>query len=114
MPESQIKIFVDRLSGAGAAGDIEALLSQAEESVGLGDMGGAAQSYAMALQLDPANAKAIAGMARLYLQNGDAEQARAVLDMAPPEKAADPAIAGVRAALELAEWRRRTPAIRAC
>jgi putative thioredoxin len=102
VPESQVKLFVDRLTGAGAKEDIEALLTQAAESLSLGDLGGAAQSFAAALQLDPANAKAIAGMARLYLQSGDAEQARAVLDMAPAEKANDAEIAGVRAALDLA------------
>jgi putative thioredoxin len=102
IPDSQIKLFVDRLSGAGAEADIAALLDQAAESLALGDLGGAAQSYAAALQLDPANTKAIAGMARLYLQSGDAEQAGAVLAMAPPEKANDVDIAGVRAALEFA------------
>jgi putative thioredoxin len=102
VPESQVKLFVDRLTGAGAKEDIEDLLTQAAESLSLGDLGGAAQSFAAALQLDPANAKAIAGMARLYLQSGDAEQARAVLDMAPAEKANDAEIAGVRAALDLA------------
>lgn len=102
IPESQIKLFVDRLSGAGAEADIAALLDQAAESLSLGDLGGAAQSYAAALQLDPANTKAIAGMARLYLQSGDAEQAAAVLEMAPPEKANNSDIAGVRAALEFA------------
>jgi putative thioredoxin len=102
VPESQIKLFVDRLAGASVEEDVEALLAQAQESLSLGDLGGAAQSYAAALQVDPAHPKAIAGMARLYLQTGDAEQARAVLDMAPPEKANDPEIAGVRAALELA------------
>jgi putative thioredoxin len=68
----------------------------------MSDIGGAAQSYASALQIDPTNTKAIAGMARIYLTTGDAEQARAVLDLAPPEKANDPAIASVRAALDLA------------
>jgi putative thioredoxin len=102
VPESQIKLFVDRLAGAGADEDIGALLDQAAESLSLGDLGGAAQSYAMALQMDPANTKAIAGMARAYLSSGDTEQARAVLDLAPPEKVSDPDIAGVRAALELA------------
>lgn len=103
IPESQIKLFVDRLAGASVEDDVDALLSQAEESLALGDMGGAAQSYAAAMQVDPTNPKAIAGMARAYLAAGDAEQARAVLDMAPPEKANDAAIAGVRAALELAD-----------
>jgi putative thioredoxin len=103
VPESQIKLFVDRLAGGAAPEeDIEALLDQAAESLSLGDMGGAAQSYAAALQMDPANTKAIAGMARLYLAAGDAEQARALLAMAPPEKANDAEIASVRAALELA------------
>ena len=102
IPESQIKLFVGRLAGGGAEEDIEALIEQAEESLALNDLGGAAQSYAAALQVDSANPKAIAGMARVYLATGDAEQARAVLDMAPPDKQTDPAIAGVRSALELA------------
>jgi putative thioredoxin len=104
VPDSQVKLFIDRLTGAGASAedDIAAFLEQAAESLSLGDLGGAAQSYAAVLQLDPANAKAIAGMARLYLQNGDAGQARTVLDMAPPEKANDTDIASVRAALDLA------------
>ncbi|MBL8536652.1 MAG: co-chaperone YbbN [Hyphomonadaceae bacterium] len=102
VPESQIKMFVDRLAGAAAADDIEPLLEQAAESLALGDVGGAAQSFAAALQMDPANVKAIAGMARLYLQAGDPAQAEAVLAMAPPEKANAPEIASVRAALDLA------------
>jgi putative thioredoxin len=101
IPESQIKLFVDRLGGASMAEEIEPLLEQAAESLKLGDFGGAAQSFAAALQIDPPNTKAIAGMARVYLQSGDAEQARAILDMAPPEKANDADIAGVRAALDL-------------
>lgn len=102
IPESQIKQFVGRLAGASVEEDVEALLEQAQESLGLGDVGGAAQSYAAALSVDPTHPKAIAGMARLYLQQGDPDQARAILDMAPPEKQNDAAIAGVRAALELA------------
>lgn len=102
VPESQIKLFVGRLAGGGAEEDIDALLEQAEESLALNDLGGAAQSYAAALQIDSANPKAIGGMARVYLATGDTEQARAVLDMAPPEKQGDSAIAGVRSALDLA------------
>ncbi|MGE0741451.1 MAG: tetratricopeptide repeat protein [Hyphomonadaceae bacterium] len=102
LPESQIKMFVDRLAGAGSEADIEALLEAAAESLKLGDNGGAAQAFAGVLQLDATNTKAIAGMARLYLNAGDAEQALAVLEMAPPDKANDPEIAGVRAALDLA------------
>jgi putative thioredoxin len=102
VPESQIKLFVDRLSGASDEADIESVLAQAAESLALGDVGGAAQSFAEVLQLDPANTKAIAGLARIYLASGDSEQARQILDLAPPEKAGDAEIAGVRAALDLA------------
>lgn len=102
IPESQIKLFVERLAGADMSAEIEPLLEQAAESLKLGDIGGAAQGYTTVLQLDPANTKAIAGMARLVLAQGDIEQAREILEHAPPEKANDPEIAGVRAAIELA------------
>lgn len=102
IPESQIKLFVDRLAGADMTAEIEPLLEQAAESLKLGDIGGAAQAFTTVLQLDQANTKALAGMARIALNAGDAAQAREILDMTPPEKANDPDIAGVRAALELA------------
>ncbi len=102
IPESQIKLFVDRLAGADLSAEIEPLLEQAAESVTLGDIGGAAQAYTVVLQLDPANAKAIAGMARIALSAGDIENAQEILTMVPPEKANDPDIASVRAAIELA------------
>jgi putative thioredoxin len=101
LPESQIKLFVDKLAGAVGEDDVAEVLALAAESLKLGDIGGAAQAYAAALQLDPEHPKAIAGLARAYLTGGDAERAREVLDMAPAEKAKDPDIASVRAALDL-------------
>ncbi|HET6970225.1 MAG TPA: co-chaperone YbbN [Phenylobacterium sp.] len=86
LPDSQVKAFVDRL---------------AKESLELGDPGGAAQAYAQALQMEPENAKALGGLARLYQQSGDLERAREVLEMAPPN-AKDPDLDSVRAALALA------------
>jgi putative thioredoxin len=102
IPESQIKLFVDRLAGADMGAEIAPLLEQAAESLKLGDIGGAAQGFTNVLQLDPTDTKAIAGMARIALNEGDAANAREILAMAPPEKANDPDIAGVRAALDLA------------
>jgi putative thioredoxin len=102
LPESEVKAFVDRLSGPPPASDLDALLAMAAESLGLSDMGGAAQAYAQALQLDPTNLRAIAGLARCYLQGGDVERAREIVAMAPAEgKDAD--LTSVRAALALAE-----------
>ncbi len=102
IPESQIKLFVDRLAGADMTAEIEPLLEQAAESLKLGDIGGAAQAFTAVLQLDQTNVKAIAGMARLAISTGDLADAEEILSLAPPEKANDPDIAGVRAALELA------------
>ncbi len=102
LPDSQVKQFVDRLAKQGGASPIDELLSMAKESLELGDAGGAAQAYAQALQMDPTNAKAIGGMARVLQQAGDLDQAREVLDMAPPD-AKDPDIDAVRAALALAD-----------
>ena len=101
VPDSQLKSFIDRLTGPAAPSDIEQVLGLAAESLELGDIGGAAQAYAQALQLDPANAKAIAGLARCYLQGGDVERAREIVGMAPAE-AKDPDLDSVRAALSLA------------
>jgi len=67
----------------------------------VGDVGGAAQAYAQALQLEPENVKAIAGLARCYLTGGDTERAAEVVAMAP-EGAKDTELDSVRAALTLA------------
>lgn len=102
VPESQIKAFVDRLSGgAGENPDIEQLLGLGEESLTLNDLGGAAQAFAQVLTLDQANEKAIAGMARVYLADGDAEQAAQTIAMAPADSK-EPSVISLRAQLALA------------
>ena len=102
VPDSQLKAFIDKLTGgAGVNSDIEHLLSLGEESLGLNDFGGAAQAYAHVLSIEPENEKAIAGMARVYLAGGDADQARQTIAMAP-EDSKEPAVQSVRAQLALA------------
>ncbi|ALL14836.1 thioredoxin family protein [Caulobacter henricii] len=101
VPESEIKAFIARLSGPPAQSDLDALLAMGKESLDLGDIGGAAQAYAQALQMDPANLKAIGGMARCYLESGDLEHAAEVAALAPAN-ARDPDLESVRAALALA------------
>ncbi len=101
LPDSQVKAFVDKLAKEGGGDPIQQLLDMARESLEVGDPGGAAQAYAQILQVDPANVKAIGGMARLYQQSGDLERAREILELAPPD-AKDPDLDGVRAALSLA------------
>ncbi|MNX64435.1 Thioredoxin [compost metagenome] len=102
VPESQIKAFIDKLTGgAGVNTDVEQLLSLGEESLGLNDLGGAAQAFAHVLTIEPENPKAIAGMARVYLAEGDTEQARQTIAMAPADST-DPMVQSVRAQLSLA------------
>ena len=101
VPESQIKAFIDRLAGPPAPAEIDDILAMAAESLALGDIGGAAQAFAGALQIDPANLKAIAGLARCYLTGGDYERAAEAVQMAPAD-AKDPELESVRAALKLA------------
>jgi putative thioredoxin len=102
VPDSQLKSFIDRLTGPAAPSDLDAVLAMAAESLQLGDVGGAAQAFAQALQLDPENPKAIAGLARCYLTGGDVERAREVVAMAP-DGVKDAELDGVRAALALAD-----------
>lgn len=101
VPESQLKAFIDRLVGPAGPSEITQILDMAKESLDLGDIGGAAQAYAQALQMEPDNVKAIAGLARCYLSGGDVERAAEVVQMAP-EGAKDVDLDGVKAALALA------------
>ncbi len=102
VPESQLKAFIDRLAGPPKADDLEEVLALGAEFLALGDVGGAAQAYAQALQIDPKSVKAVAGLARAYLMGGDVERAREVAAMAPGD-AKDPDLDSVKAALALAE-----------
>jgi putative thioredoxin len=101
VPDSQLKAFVDKLLAFAPASEIDEILAFAKEALEAGDVGGAAQAYAEALQLEPENLFAIGGLARCYLTGGDVERAGEVAAMAPPNaKNAD--LESVRAALALA------------
>jgi len=105
VPESQVKAFVDRLvaaAGPGAPNEVDELVAMAKESLDLGDIGGAAQAYAQALQAEPDNLVAIGGLARCYLAGGDPERAAEIVAMAPAD-ARTPDLESVRAALALAK-----------
>ena len=105
LPETQVRGFIERLVGP-LTGGADELIAQAEAALAAGDSASASALYARVLTEDEANAKAIAGLAKIHLDNGDLEQAKGVLSLAPPPppgRDADPAISAVRAALDLAE-----------
>jgi putative thioredoxin len=102
VPESQLKAFIDKLTGGTSANsDIEQLMSMGEESLSLNDLGGAAQAFAQVLMLEPAHEAAVAGMARVYLADGDVDQARQTIAMAPADSK-NAQVQSVRAQLSLA------------
>lgn len=103
LPESQVKAFIDRLTGGdGGNEDLDAFLAAGAEALAANDVGGAGQAYAQALQIEPENQKALAGLARVYMASGENEQAAEVIAMAPADSK-EPEVAGVRAALALAD-----------
>jgi putative thioredoxin len=101
-PESQIKAFIAKLTGTIPDSDLDDLFAMAADALKTGDAAGAAQAYAAVLQKDARNVKAIAGLARCYLEGGDAVRAEEVLAMAP-EDAKDGDLDSARAALRLAQ-----------
>jgi putative thioredoxin len=103
LPEGQIKNFIERLVGPLGPSQTEEILAEANRLAAEGDAGGAAELYAAVLSQDPENIAALAALAKLHVDLGDLENARRLLEMAPPAKAIDPAILGARAAIELAE-----------
>ncbi len=105
LPESQVRGFIERLVGP-LTGGSDALIAQAEAAATAGDAEGAAELYARVLAEEETHPKAIGGLARLHVEAGNFEEARAVLSMAAPPapgKEPDPAIAAATAALHLAE-----------
>jgi len=93
-PESELKKFVARLTGAADPKEEAATLAaRAKDSLAAGDPGGAAQDYASALQLDPDCAEALAGLARIYIDSGNDEQAAAMISAASPAIENHPEIA---------------------
>ena len=104
IPESQLRAFVQQLTG-GAAGASAAddTLAAAEEAYASGDVATAAQAYAQALQDEPGHPKAVAGLARCYLKSGDVERARKTLQLVRPDGVEDESIRAVEAEVKLRE-----------
>jgi putative thioredoxin len=108
LPASEVKAFVKKLAGMGGGNGLDEALDQADELLETGAAADAAQVYAAVLAEDPANARALGGLARAHLLAGNIEQAKQTLEIAAPEIAKDPAIVAARAAIELAEMTQNT------
>ncbi len=105
IPESQVRAFIAQLGGEGHGGHdhAEEVLAVAEEAFNAGDVGQAAQAYGHVLQDEPGHPKAVAGLARCYLQSGDVERAKQTLQLVRPGGETDEAVRAVQAELKLRE-----------
>ncbi len=103
LPESQVKAFIERVAGPVGPGPIEEALQEAAALLAEGDLDSASQVYGAILAEEPANVPALAGLAKIHVERGELQAAKDVLAAVPAEKASDAAVAGVRAAIELAE-----------
>ncbi|MCB1834669.1 MAG: thioredoxin, partial [Geminicoccaceae bacterium] len=102
-PESQIKALIDKLVGSqGGDDDAANVLEAAKAAMEAGDIQSAAGLFSAIMQEEPENAEAVGGFARCLISSGQLDDAGGVLDGVVPEIAGHAAIAGAKAALELA------------
>ena len=102
VPGSEIKTFIERLTGLAGDGGLAEALEAAEQMLAEGAAADAAQTFAAILAEEPENAAALAGLIRSYLAGGQEEQAEALLAKVPEKIASAPEIEAVRAQMELA------------
>lgn len=105
LPESQVIAFIERLVGAGAIEEdgVDVLISSGLESLEAGDTAGAAEIFAAVLQEQPEEPRALAGMARCYVEMGNVDQAEMLLSGASDEVQKSDAVAQVRSMISVAK-----------
>ncbi len=107
LPESQLKQFIDRLTGS-AGSPIDDALGEAEALAKQGQNDEALMIYQEILAQDPAHIKALAGAMRCYIALGQDEIARDLLQRLPDQIKNSADISSVRAALELKDATAKT------
>ena len=111
LPESQVKQFVERLSGGkGGPSPVEEALAMAKQALQDGDHASAGALYSQVVQREPDNVEALAGLARATAARGELAKAKQILDRVPKESANHAEIAAARSALELAEQAQKSMA----
>jgi putative thioredoxin len=108
--EGQLKKILDQLlaqlpvksDAQGLASQVEPLIAMGEQMLSEGDATRAGSIFAQIRDMDPANPAVIGGLARAMIAGGEADEARALLDLLSEEEARHPAISRARAALEVA------------
>lgn len=101
LPESQIKAFLERLTG-GAGNTVDAALAAAREAFEGGRIEEAAGLYQQVMGQDPSNVPALAGLLRCQVAAGHLDEVAQALDGLPAELMNKSEIRAVRTALDLA------------
>ncbi|MBI4031237.1 MAG: tetratricopeptide repeat protein [Proteobacteria bacterium] len=107
-PASEIKSLIEQLARMAQqskpdALDIPAVLAEAAQSLSAGDIATSQAMYAAVLEQDGKNAAAYTGFVRTLIAAGNVDQARGMVDSAPPDIAGHAIFAAARIAVELAE-----------
>ncbi len=102
VPESQVKAFIDRLTG-GAQTPLDKALEQADSALAAGDVAIAMAAYAEIVKREPENPEAVAGVIRCHTAVGDADKGRLVIAGLPGAIRETLAVLAAISALELAE-----------
>jgi putative thioredoxin len=98
-----VKAFIEKVAGPPPANETEVLVEEGNRRLAANDVAGAAGEFAAALARDATLIPAIVGLAACHLAAGNVEAAKQTLIAVPESAAADPAVAAVRARIELAE-----------
>ena len=102
-PESQIKSFVERLTGPIGPSPVEQALEHAKQALEAGDHATASNMYDQILRQAPGEKGAIAGLVRCHVAAGEPDKARELVDALDDEALKDPDVESAVAALTLAE-----------
>ncbi|WP_420396229.1 tetratricopeptide repeat protein [Nioella sp.] len=102
VPQSEIKAFIDKLTGLAGDGGLGEAVEAAEQMLADGEAADAAQTFAAILGEEPEHAGAYGGLVRAHLAIGEVDQAEALLTNAPDAIANSPELEAARAQLELA------------
>jgi putative thioredoxin len=99
---SEIKAFVDRLSGLAGDGGLGEALDAADAMLAEGAAVDAAETFAAILGEEPENARAYGGLVAAHLALGNLDQAEGLLAAAPAAIATAPEVEAAKAQLALA------------
>ncbi|MFB3134945.1 MAG: thioredoxin, partial [Rhodospirillales bacterium] len=101
-PESQIRAFINRLTGKTKA-PLDLAVEEAQAALDAGDAAAAGALYGEILAREPAHPAAVAGMIRAAMAAGDTAAAKKIIEGLPADVASAAEVAAAVSAVELAE-----------